>query len=220
MDYQHKVERSQAWFTSFNLSFYDAIVAFVSPQAWRCPIPYLDNHYEKHLSNNHLEVGPGTGFLLNRAKFPANDPRLVLMDFSQDCLDKSSTRLARYQPQTCRQNILEPVNHDLPKFDSMAINYVFHCVPGDFKHKGVAFAHLKTQLNPGAKVFGCTVLGEGVKKNWLAKAAMGLLQGLGIFHNQQDNVDDLRRALEDHFVDVEIEVRGPTAVFSARNARD
>lgn len=216
METQNKLNRSQAWFNPFNLSFYDLVVSFVSPFAWRCPIAYLDERYAKFISNNHLEVGPGTGFLLNRVCFSSSGPRLVLMDLSEACLQKSAKRLARFSPETYRQNILEPLSTELAKFDSIAINYVFHCVPGSFKDKGVAFAHLGSLLNPGGSIFGCSVLGEGVQKNLLAKAAMGFLQRTGIFNNQQDNLKALTEALEAHFTDVKIEMRGPTAVFSAR----
>jgi 2-polyprenyl-3-methyl-5-hydroxy-6-metoxy-1,4-benzoquinol methylase len=203
---------------NINLRFYDLILfGFVSRNAWRCPTGFLDRHYANHISNNHLEVGPGTGFLLNRVSFTKQSPRMVLMDLSLGCLEKSANRLKRYQPEQFRQNILEPIEHPLEQFDSIAINYVLHCVPGSFKQKGVAFAHLKKQLKDGGILFGSTILYKGVKKNIVAKAALWTLHQLGIFTNQQDCLEDLRESLEANFSQVDIEVRGPTAVFSARD---
>lgn len=210
-----KTKRSQAFFNGFNLAFYDVVVAVVSPLAWRCTLPYLAGRYQRFVSNNHLEVGPGTGYFLNRLDGLSNN-RLALMDLSEACLTKSAKSLAKYQPQTYRQNILEPVTHDIEPFDSIGINYVMHCVPGNFTEKGIAFKHLAALLRPGGQIFGCSVLSENVDKNWLAKAAMGFLQGSGVFNNQHDNAADLSATLNAYFDEVKVEVIGPTAVFSGR----
>lgn len=217
-DIEQKLSKSQKYFNRFNLAFYDLILfGFVSRNAWQCPTAFLDNHYAKHVSSNHLEVGPGTGFLLNRVTLATDNPRMVLMDLSQSCLDKSGKRLKRFTPTLCRQNILEPINHRLDKFDSIAINYVLHCVPGRFKQKGIAFSHLKTLLKEDGVLFGSTVLSVSVNKNLLAKMALKTLNWLGIFANQKDSLDELKASLSECFEQVEIEVRGPTAVFSAKN---
>lgn len=215
---QAKTKRSQAFFNGFNLSFYDLVVSVVSPLAWRCPLSFLVGRHQQWMSNNHLEVGPGTGSVIDQCNSFEPDGRLVLMDLSEACLQKSAKTLARFNPQTCQQNILEPIEHDIELFDSIGINYVFHCVPGSFKQKGVAFEYLAKVLKPGGVLFGCSVLSQGVGKNLLAKAAMGFLQSSGIFNNQEDNVKELTAALEAHFVDVKVELKGPTAVFSARKA--
>ena len=216
MNTQAKTRRSQAFFNGFNLSFYDWVVSVISPLAWRCPLSFLTSRHQQWMSNNHLEVGPGTGFVINQCNSFEPELRLVLMDLSKACLQKSAKTLARFNPQTCQQNILEPVEYDIEPFDSIGINYVFHCVPGGFKQKGVAFEHLAKVLKPGGAIFGCSVLSQDVEKNLLAKVAMGFLQLSGIFNNQEDNVKELTAALEANFVDVKVELRGPTAVFSAR----
>lgn len=219
MSIQAKTNRSQAYFNAFNLSFYDVVVSFVSPYAWRCPLTFLDKRYQQFVSNNHLEIGPGTGYFLNRSGVLKADARLALMDLSEACLQKSAKTLERYHPQTYRQNILEPISSDIEAFDSIGINYVFHCVPGSFEQKGQAFKHLATLLKPGGVIFGCSVLALDGEKNLLAKAALKFLQSSGIFNNQADSLQDLTKALESHFVDVKVEMRGPTAVFSARRAQ-
>ena len=218
MDTQSRLERSQAYFNSINLWFYDRVVAFVSPFAWRCSMKFLQQRYARFLSDNHLEVGPGTGLLLARAQFQQSKPRVALMDYSYDCLTLSSRRLQQYRPTCYRQNILLPITEPMEKFDSIALNYVMHCVPGDFKSKSVAFAHLAPLLNSGGVIFGCTVLGQSGKPNLLARMAMRFLQRSGIFNNQADKLQDLQHALSQHFEQVEVELRGPTAVFSARKA--
>ena len=213
-----KVERSQKYFNKATLSIYDLLLyGLISRHAWSCPIGRLDAHYGKYLSGNHLEVGVGTGFLLDRVRFPLERPRLALMDLSRACLEKTQRRVARYAPETYVQNLLEPVAHRPAAFDSIGINYVMHCVPGSFLEKGVAFSHLKPLLKPGGVLFGTTVLSEGVSKNLLARPFMWLVNALGVFNNRCDNARDLELVLRQNFQLIEFEVTGTTAFFAVRN---
>jgi hypothetical protein len=64
-------------------------------------------------------------------------------------------------------------------------------------------------------VFGSTILGEGVPKSRLARALMDKYNARGIFSNRTDSLEGLRSALSG-LRDVQIEVRGCVALFSAR----
>jgi hypothetical protein len=48
------------------------------------------------------------------------------------------------------------------RFDSIALNYVVHCLPASWPDKGVVFEHLKTMLNPGGTLFGATLVQVGI----------------------------------------------------------
>lgn len=205
---------SQRFFNQVSLFFYDFLLyGFISKYAWGCAPSLLKRHYARFITANHLEVGVGTGYLLDKATFPVDHPRLVLMDFSQSCLNKTQKRLRRYQPTCYQQNILEPITEAISGFDSIGINYVMHCVPGSFKEKGIAFAHLKTLLNKGGVLFGSTVLYQGVSKNAFSQALMWFLNAIGVFLNKEDHLDDLRACLSKNFEHVEIEVQGSVAIF-------
>lgn len=102
------------------------------------------------------------------------------------------------------------------KFDSVGINYLLHCVPGSIESKSVAFDHLKALMNPNAIVFGSTLLQGGVQRNWFAKRLMDTYNKRGIFSNQQDNLEGLKRSLNTRFRDVSVEVVGCAAVFSGQ----
>ena len=92
---QEKVEKSQLYFNKLSLFFYDVILyGVISRHAWGASIARLDAHYA---SANHLEVGVGTGFLLNRIRFPGQ-PRLALKDLSTACLETTRRKVARYAP--------------------------------------------------------------------------------------------------------------------------
>ena len=209
--------KSQRYFNRVTLAFYDLILyGFVSKYIWSCPPEILDAHYAKHISVNHLDVGVGTGYLLNRVTFASDKPRLALMDLSPSCLTKTANRLARYNPETYQQNILKPIKLGVNQFDSIGINSVMHCIPGNFKVKGTAFQHLKTLLNDNGVLFGTTVLAKGVKQNWLARHFMKFFNFIGVFINHDDSLADLTETLQKYFDQVDIKVEGSTAIFVAR----
>jgi SAM-dependent methyltransferase len=199
--------------------FYDFLLyGVISRYAWGSSIQRLDSHHKKYVRDNHLEVGVGTGFLLNRVVFDSAHPRLALMDLSRECLEKTKRKVTRYAPETYIQNLLEPIHHKIDTFDSIGINYVMHCVPGDFKAKGVAFTHLRPLLSENGVLFGTTVLSDNIHKNVLAKPFMWLMNSLGVFNNRSDNAHDLKECLETHFRVIEFEVVGVTAFFAVKKS--
>jgi hypothetical protein len=76
--------------------------------------------------------------------------------------------------------------------------------------------HLKALMNANAVLFGSTLLQGGVSRNWVAKRLMSAYNKKGIFSNQHDDLDGLKRALNQRFRDVLVEVVGCAAIFSGR----
>jgi hypothetical protein len=216
-DTANALARSQRYFNPVSLLFYDFLLyGVISKYAWGASIERLDAHYRKHCSANHLEVGVGTGFLLDRVTFPAPAPRVALMDLSQACLEKTAHRVSRHRPATHVQDILQPIAPGIAPFHSIGINSVMHCVPGAFSGKGAAFGHLAALLAPGGTLFGSTVLSKDVRKNLLARPFMWLMNALGVFNNREDSAQALRRCLDASFDVIEFEVVGVTAFFALR----
>ncbi|MDE5106862.1 MAG: class I SAM-dependent methyltransferase [Trichodesmium sp. St17_bin3_1_1] len=212
-----QLEASQAIYTKQTLALYDLTVLAISSRlAWKCPTKRLLKHYNQMVTANHLDVGVGTGYFLDRCKFPSQTPRVALMDLNSNTLEFTSRRIARYNPKTYCRNILDPINLNVEKFDSVGINYVLHCVPGNLKTKSVALDYLKALMNPNAVLFGSTILQGGVSINWLAKRLMASYNKKGIFSNQHDNLEDLKSALNQRFKDISVEVIGCVALFSGR----
>lgn len=210
-----QVEAGHAFYTKRALAFYDiAILGFFSRAAWRCPSRRILEHYNEHVSANHLDVGVGTGYFLDRCRFASASPRVALMDLSSNCLEVAGARIARYDPEVYRANVLEPIPFDRPKFDSVGLNYVLHCVPGSIRSKGVVFEHLKPLVNPRGVVFGATLLHDGVPRNWLARRVMDRNNAHGIFSNAEDDLDGLRSVLSQHLTGLTFDVVGCVAVFS------
>lgn len=205
----------QAVYSRPVLAAYDLFVLrFSNRFAWRCPWPRLLAHYNRHVSANHLDVGVGTGFLLDRCRFPVPRPRLSLLDLNTNSLAVTGRRLARYGPGIHRADVLAPIDLDIPAFDSIGLNYLLHCLPGTIHDKGEALGHLKPLLRSGGTMFGATLLHGGVDRNWPARQLMALYNAKGIFGNVHDDLDGLRAMLGRHLNHVTIDVVGCAALFS------
>ena len=214
---QDRAVAGQAVYTPGVLSIYDWLVLSLSNRyIWKCPTQQIEAHYNRHLSANHLDVGVGTGYFLDRCRFPSTQPRIALMDMNSNTLVYALSRIARYQPETYQQNILLPLEESIAPFDSIGVNYLLHCLPGVMAEKTILFDHLRPLMKPGCRVFGSTLLQGDVPRGGLARWLMRLYNRKAIFSNEEDTVAGLRQALTQRFVDVEIEVIGCVALFAAR----
>lgn len=206
-----------AIYTKPLLSVYDLAVIQISNRlAWRCPAQHTLAFYNAHISANHLEVGVGTGYYLDRCTFPSSTPRLVLVDLSPNSLQLAAQRLQRYSPTVLLADVLEPVQHDGSRFDSIALNYLLHCLPGTMLSKRVVFENVKPLLSPAGIVFGSTILGQGLRPNLLARELMRLYNARRIFSNTNDKLSDLEAILKHSFREYWTTVIGCVAFFNAR----
>jgi hypothetical protein len=212
-----EVAAGQAVYTQRTLRLYDFVVLGVSNRfIWKCPTPKLLANFDRHVTNNHLDVGVGTGWFLDHCRFPGPNPRVGLIDLNFEALGYALARVGRYRPVGWLYDVLEPIALSQTPFDSVSVNYLLHCLPGDIASKGRVFDHLVPLMNPGAVVFGATLLQGGVARGWTARRLMSVYNARGIFSNERDDLDGLRRALESRFRDVSVEVIGCAALFSAR----
>jgi hypothetical protein len=214
-----QVAAGHAFYTRRSLAVYDlAILGYFSRLAWRCPARRIVAHYDRHVSANHLDVGVGTGYFLDHCQFPVPpaQPRVALLDLSTECLDAASMRVDRFNPEIIEANVLVPITYDGERFDSVGLNYVLHCLPGDIGSKAVAFDHLIALANPGASIFGATLLHDGVQRNWFARQVMSRNNAHGIFSNTGDSLEGLRLVLSERLSDPSVEVVGCVAIFAGR----
>lgn len=214
---KEQVDAGHSAYSKRVLAVYDfAILGVSNSFIWKCPTKRLEENYNRHVTDNHLDVGVGTGYFLDRCTFPSTAPRVALMDLNTDTLDFASKRIRRYKPEVFRRNVLEPISVDAERFDSIGINLLLHCVPGSMASKSVVFDHLKALLNPGGVLFGSTLIQGGARRRWFARRLMAVYNKKGIFSNEQDSAESLTHALNQRFEDVSVEVQGCTAVFSGR----
>ncbi len=199
------------------LSVYDLyVLGFSNRFVWRCPSRLILDFYNQHVSARHLDVGVGTGYFLDKCTFPIPDPIIALVDLNPNSLQFAARRLQRYRPSIYVANVLEPLQIEPADFDSIAINYVLHCLPGEISSKAVVFPNLKRLLRPGGVIFGSTILGKGVKHNVLAKRLMQIYNSKRIFSNLHDDGDDLESVLKTNFREYTIHVVGCVAFFVGR----
>ncbi len=212
-----EVAAGQAIYTPGMLNFYDLWVLRISNRfIWKCPTSRLLAHYDRHVTANHLDVGVGSGYYLDKCRFPSPSPRVALMDLNPNSLAFAARRIARYRPETYIRNVLEPIPFDGARFDSVAVNYLLHCLPGDMAAKACVFDDLAPLMSPGAVIFGSTLLQGGVERSAAARRLMEYYNSQGVFSNRRDDLDTLRRELGKRFADVAVEVVGCAALFSAR----
>lgn len=91
-----EIHAGQAIYTPKTLAVYDLIVLGLSNRfIWKCPTARLLAYYNRSVSGNHLDVGVGTGYFLDRCRFPTLRPRVALMDLNRDALSFASRVMSR-----------------------------------------------------------------------------------------------------------------------------
>lgn len=215
---KNDVVAGQAIYSKAVLAIYDWWVLGVSNHyLWKCPTHLISKRFAEQVSVNHLDVGVGTGFYLKHG-LSAKTRRVALVDLNENSLSTAAQAISHLNPEQYCRNVLEPFNLPCEKFDSVSINYLLHCLPGDIAEKGIVFSHLKAVMNDGGVVFGSTILGQGTPKNAFAKKLMAIYNKKGIFSNELDDVVALESVLKTHFAEVKIDVIGCVALFSGRKA--
>jgi 2-polyprenyl-3-methyl-5-hydroxy-6-metoxy-1,4-benzoquinol methylase len=217
MDRTDSAYAGQAVYTSGFLRVYDRVLyGFVSPRVWRCTKHPLLNLYERNVSARHLDVGVGTGVLLDQCRMPLEHPQITLMDANANCLAAAAERLARYQPLLHRGNVLDSWALDSSSFDSVAMTHILHCLPGDsILDKAVVFDHAADALAPGGVLFGATILGDENLQTPTSRLVLRGLNRKGAMSNLGDQEADLDSVLAARFDRHRIELCGAVALFSA-----
>jgi SAM-dependent methyltransferase len=210
--------RGQSEYTPFFLRIYDPVVlGFFTRAVWRCPTSRLVEGYRRHLRPRHLDVGPGTGYFLERAGLPAGSP-VTILDPNVHVLEYASRRLQRLDVTAVEADVCKPLPLDGP-FDSAALNGVIHCLPGPLSRKAGAVANVAAVLAPSGVLFGASVLGTFGRHTWLARRALYANNRRRTFDNLGDTQQGLAEILEASFERVELETIGSFAIFAATYPR-
>lgn len=218
MDRNDPSYKGQRGYNRFLLAIYDPwVLGFMARAVWRSPIPPAVARYRRLLGRRHLDVGPGTGYFLDKAGPPAGT-EITLLDPNPNVLAKASRRLAAMNPVSIEADVMKPLPVE-GRFDSAALSYVLHCLRGPQEHKAVAIRHIADVLEPNGVLFGGTVLGLGERHTPPARAVLRAFNWAGDFDNLGDTAEGLRRILEASFETVEVDVVGSTANFEASGPR-
>lgn len=204
-------------FTKLGLRVYDPLVVnLVAPRVWGCSPDVLVDHYRRHVTSNHADIGVGTGYFLDHCGFPSPNPRLALIDLQPNCLAYTARRLSRYRPSTFVRDVLQPMDEIAGgPFDSIALGGIIHCLAGDLPNKSKVFDTIAPLARAGTRIFGYTLVYDGVPDRARRLLVHPLLNRLRVIDNRHDHLGDLRRELRARFTDCELELVGCMALFSA-----
>jgi SAM-dependent methyltransferase len=218
MDPDDPAYRGQADYTPRMLAIYDPwVIGFMAPVVWRCPVPPVLERYRRHLGRRHLDVGPGTGYLLEKTGIDSN-AELTLLDPNPNVLAYVTRRFESMKVTTVEADVLKPLPVEGP-FDSAALSFVLHCLPGPMSHKAVAIRNVARVLTGGGVLYGATVLGRSGRHTPPARAFLWAVNRRGTFDNLDDTAEGLQEILAASFETVEIDVVGSVALFGASNPR-
>ncbi len=218
MDRDDPAYRGQADYSRLLLNVYDTVVLGpVARYVWRCPAGPLLDGYRRNIRDRHLDVGPGTGWFLERSGLP-DGSRVTILDPNVTVLEHASRRLRRLDVTSVEADVLKPLPVDGP-FASAALNLVIHCLPGPRSRKAAAVANVAAVLAPNGVLFGASVLGDSGPHTWLSRRVLHAFNRRGAFDNLQDSEEMLREILGASFGRVEMELVGSAALFTAKDPR-
>lgn len=218
MDRDDAAYAGQREYTPFFLRIYDPLIlGFFAPVVWRCPTTRLVDGYRRHVGRRHLDVGPGTGYFLERAGMPEGS-QVTLLDPNAHVLKRASRRLRRPDITAIEADVCKPLPVD-GSFDSAALNGVLHCLPGPLQAKAAAAANVAAVLAPTGVLFGASILGSSGRHTWLARKMLKANNRRGTFDNLGDTEEGLGEILTESFEQVELETVGSMAIFAATRPR-
>ena len=199
------------------LAEYDAVVLEkVSRQVWRCDPSVMLEWYERNIGSRHVDLGPGTGYFLDKCRHSSPRPRIALVDLNSAVLVEAATRLRRFRPVTFQRDVLSPFALDDEPFHSAGLNFLLHCLPGEMARKARVLDHARAHVVPGGRIFGSTVLMDGVRHSKAARRLLDTLNDRGTFSNRGDSLEGLSAELASRFTDHRLIVHGSVALFEAR----
>ena len=210
--------RAQAEYTPAFLRIYDGLILGVFCRLlWRFPAPEVISDYERHVTRRHLEIGPGTGYFLDKAHIP-DDIELTLGDPNPSVLEYAARRLVRYTPTIVQLDVRKPLKVT-GLYDSVGMNGVLHCLPGPIEAKACAVESVAAVLADGGVLFGSTIVVDAPAHTPVSRALIRSNNRRGIFGNDSDTLPGIRSLLEAVFRDVDVRLRGTMAVFTASAPR-
>lgn len=210
--------KGQAGYNPVMLAIYDPwVLGFMSRAVWHVPVPLGIQLYRANLGRRHLDVGPGTGYFIEKAS-PPGGTEVTLLDPNRHVLRRVGKRLAWLHPAIVEADVMKPLPVAGP-FDSAALSFVLHCLRGPDENKAVAIRNVADVVTPDGVLFGGTVLGLRAHHSAPARAFLRAANRKGDFDNLDDTAEGLGAMLSASFHEVEVDTVGSAAFFTARRPR-
>jgi hypothetical protein len=208
--------RGQADYTPTLLRLYDPLILGpTSRYVRRCPADRLTERYRRHIGDRHLDVGPGTGYFLERSGL-APGVSVTVVEPNTNVLRHTSERLSHLDVTAIEADVCKPLPVEGP-LGSAALNLVIHCLPGPFERKAGAVANEAAVLAPDGVLFGSTIVGTTGSHNRVARTLLRDYDRRGVFGNLEDSEEAIGEMPASSFEDVEADTVGSVAIFPARD---
>ena len=210
------IKKGQAVYTPLALKLYNFLVLDVSNTwIWRCSKQIQLEQFNQCITANHLDIGVGTGYYLNQCHWPSQ-AQLSLMDLNPNCLRVAKNLLQDHAPTVYLHDVFKPIDILRDQFNSISMNYLLHCLPGNMETKSAAIASAASMLTAGGVLFGATILADANLHTKISRRLCAFYNKKGIFSNQEDTLEALKRTLAEHLTDIEISVVGCVALFKGK----
>ncbi len=208
----------QSEYTPFFLKIYDPLIlGFFTRVVWRCPTTLLVERYRRHIRPRHLDVGPGTGYFLERAGLPDGQPR-------------HHPRPECARPRSCLPAPAAPGHHGGRgrRLQAAAHRWTVRLRRAERRDPLPTGTALAQGCGRGQR--GCRPRADwrplrridprDFRATHLVVAEiLDANNRRGIFDNLGDTQEGLREILEASFEQVELETVGSMAIFAAMNPR-
>ncbi len=196
------------------LIFYDYVVLKLStPYIWGCSLSHLQEIYDNHLTQEHLEIGVGTGYFLKNCRSITNKHNITLLDINPVPIKHTSRNLRSYKTRGCLANVMKKLPFRGDSFHSVGMNFVLHCLPEPGKES--VFSNIRNVMSSNSVLFGSTVLASTVQDSLITQKLMSFYNATNAFHNTYDTTDRFISILKGLFSRVDVEVSGVILVFKA-----
>lgn len=210
------IKKGQAAYTPLILKLYNLWVLDISNTwIWRCPKKLQQEQFNQYITENHLDIGVGTGHYLKQCQW-LPQAKLSLMDLNPNCLDVSKNLLQDQAPSVYLHDIFKPKESLFDQFNSISMNYLLHCLPGNMETKSEALANATSMLIPGGVLFGATILADAKFHTKTSQRLCAFYNKKGIFSNQEDTLEKLKSTLAKYLTDVEVSVVGCVSLFKGK----
>lgn len=200
----------QKVYSKLVLKLYNFIVLFFNNTfLWKCKTSNLLELYKDNVSKNHLDIGVGSGFYLNKVADKLE--KVTLMDLNPNCLDYVKRILKDKDVFTYKVDILEDVSNEFnSQFDSISCNYLIHCLP-DNGNKQMVFKNIAKMLKPDGVAFGSTIINDYDSK--LAIKVANKFNSKGIFDNKNDTYQVIESYIKKNFKKYSVKQIGSVCIY-------
>ena len=160
---------------------YDVLVLGLSNRfAWRCPSGAMLERYDRHVGRRYVDLGVGTGWFLDRCRWPVERPEITLLDLNENSLSMAAQTSAAVR---AADGAGERARSASARGRSFRLRRSQLPAPLPTRTDRVKAATLAKNvcpyLAPGGVFFGSTILGRSVPQGRIGRRLMNATTGRG-----------------------------------------